>query len=102
MDKKFGKKRVCENCSVKFMDFNKPSPLKCPHCNHENSFDEIINNFILNHAINSKKQESKNLFEEKENKDSEIKDDNIDNINEVDDDNIVVSLDEVDENETQD
>ena len=34
-DKKFGQKRVCSNCEVKFYDLNKKSPLSCPHCNSE-------------------------------------------------------------------
>ena len=34
-DKKFGQKRVCTNCEVKFYDLNKKSPLSCPHCNSE-------------------------------------------------------------------
>ena len=34
-DKKFGQKRVCSNCEIKFYDLNKKSPLSCPHCNSE-------------------------------------------------------------------
>lgn len=34
-DKKFGQKRVCENCEAKFYDLNKKSPIKCPMCEHE-------------------------------------------------------------------
>lgn len=34
-EKKFGLKRICENCSTKFYDLNKKSPLICPHCEKE-------------------------------------------------------------------
>jgi len=43
-DKKFGQKRVCTNCEVKFYDLNKKSPLTCPHCNSEIIIeDDLIN-----------------------------------------------------------
>lgn len=44
-DKKFGQKRVCTNCQVKFYDLNKKSPLSCPHCNSEIVLEDEILNF---------------------------------------------------------
>ncbi|MBL6758870.1 MAG: FYDLN acid domain-containing protein [Pelagibacteraceae bacterium] len=41
-DKKFGKKRVCENCEVKFYDFNKESPITCPQCKSQIVLEENL------------------------------------------------------------
>ena len=41
-DKKFGQKRVCTNCEIKFYDLNKKSPLSCPHCNSEITIEDEL------------------------------------------------------------
>lgn len=96
---KFGKKRVCQNCSVKFYDFNKKTSIKCPQCNEECNIDEIDN--VL--SINSMTQ-LRNKIPEKEKISNDLEKDNsfsaVDDINE-DDDEEVISLDEVEEAETE-
>lgn len=95
MDPKFGKKRTCNQCSTKFMDFNKPSPLVCPHCKNEFVFDdEIYNQNYINQ--NSIKNNKKNLSEQS-NEDSF---DNNQNDEIVDDDQEIISLEDVSDQET--
>jgi len=53
-EKKFGLKRICENCSTKFYDLNKKSPLTCPHCEKE----VVINDdFAIQSVIINQKDE---------------------------------------------
>ena len=61
-DSKFGIKRSCTNCEVKFYDLNKKSPLICPQCKQEiiveyefNSANEQIS--IQNHDKTEVKDE---------------------------------------------
>jgi len=75
-DKKFGVKRVCSNCSVKFYDLNAKSPLTCPHCEAEIIIDDELNN-MSNFQVsqNSRKPQTKDEFADLENAD-ETTDDN--------------------------
>ncbi len=105
MDPKFGKKRVCENCSTKFMDLNKPMPLKCPHCNYEISRDDFESSIIgSNIGINEKKNIQVNNIQEKQvnniqEKDDESFDSQNDSLDENDDS--IISLEDVEEGETE-
>ena len=70
-DKKFGQKRVCTNCEVKFYDLNKKSPLTCPHCNNEIIIeDDLIN--IHSSSMNQSQDKSviKDEFSDLENTES--------------------------------
>jgi len=70
-DKKFGQKRVCTNCEVKFYDLNKKSPLTCPHCNSEIIIeDDLIN--IHSSSMNQSQDKSviKDEFSDLENTES--------------------------------
>ena len=79
-EKKFGQKRICENCSTKFYDLNKKSPLICPHCEKE----VIINDdYAMQSVIINEKDEKV------EAKDEVADIDNGDNSNDE-----VISLDE--------
>lgn len=55
-DKKFGQKRVCSNCEVKFYDLNKKSPFICPHCNSEIVIDDEQYNFQPTQVSNQQKK----------------------------------------------
>ena len=61
-DKKFGQKRVCTNCEVKFYDLNKKSPLSCPHCNSEIVIEDELS-FGQSPQINQQQNKS-NVKEE--------------------------------------
>lgn len=69
-EKKFGLKRICENCSTKFYDLNKKPPLICPHCEKE----VIINDdYAIQSAIINQKDEkvdSKDEFADIDNGDN--------------------------------
>jgi len=80
-DKKFGQKRVCGNCEVKFYDLNKKSPLTCPHCKNEIAIDDEL---ALNQISQAPIQQNK----------SEIKDEFTDIDNRENDDEAVISLDD--------
>ena len=70
-DKKFGTKRVCENCEVKFYDLNKPSPLTCPQCKKEIIVEHNSLNIQPLQPIQQKtKQNTKDEFSEIENEDT--------------------------------
>ena len=82
-DKKFGQKRVCTNCEVKFYDLNKKSPLSCPHCNSEIALEDEILNFNTTQANQQQsKPADKDEFADIENSEN----------NDVEDD--VISLDD--------
>jgi len=70
-DKKFGTKRVCENCEVKFYDLNKVSPLTCPQCKTEIIVEHNSLNIQPLQPIQQKtKQNTKDEFSEIENEDT--------------------------------
>jgi uncharacterized protein (TIGR02300 family) len=93
-DKKFGQKRVCANCEVKFYDLNKKSPLTCPHCNSEIVIEDELS-FGPSSQINQQQNKSnvKDEFADIE---------NTDNSSEDEDEN-VISLDDaaIEEEETK-
>ena len=93
-DKKFGKKRFCINCEVKFYDLNKKSPLSCPHCNSEIVIEDELT-FGQSPQINHQQNKSnvKDEFAEIENTDSSTGDEDAD----------VISLDDaaIEEEETK-
>ena len=74
-DKKFGQKRVCTNCEVKFYDLNKKSPLSCPHCNSEIVIEDELS-FGQIPQINQQQNKSniKDEFADIENTDSSSED----------------------------
>ena len=74
-DKKFGQKRVCTNCEVKFYDLNKKSPLSCPHCNSEIVIEDELS-FGQSPQINQQQNKSnvKDEFSDIENTDSSSED----------------------------
>ena len=74
-DKKFGQKRVCANCEVKFYDLNKKSPLSCPHCNSEIVIEDELS-FGQSPQINQQQNKSnvKDEFADIENTDSSSED----------------------------
>ena len=74
-DKKFGQKRVCANCEVKFYDLNKKSPLSCPHCNSEIVIEDELS-FGQTPQINQQQNKSnvKDEFADIENTDSSSED----------------------------
>ena len=70
-DKKFGTKRFCENCEVKFYDLNKTSPLTCPQCKTEIiTEDNSLNTQPLQPMQQKTKQNTKDEFSEIENEDA--------------------------------
>jgi len=78
-DKKFGQKRVCANCEVKFYDLNKKSPLSCPHCNSEIVIEDELS-FGQTPQINQQQNKSnvKDEFADIENTDSSSEDEDED------------------------
>lgn len=74
-DKKFGQKRVCTNCEVKFYDLNKKSPLSCPHCNSEIVIEDELS-FGQSPQINQQQNKSnvKDEFADIENSDNSSED----------------------------
>jgi len=74
-DKKFGQKRVCTNCEVKFYDLNRKSPLSCPHCNSEIVIEDELS-FGQSPQINQQQNKSnvKDEFADIENTDSSSED----------------------------
>ena len=78
-DKKFGQKRVCTNCEVKFYDLNKKSPLSCPHCNSEIVIEDELS-FGQIPQINQQQNKSnvKDEFADIENTDSSTEDEDED------------------------
>ena len=74
-DKKFGQKRVCTNCEVKFYDLNKKSPLSCPHCNSEIVIEDELS-FVQSSQLNQQQNKSnvKDEFSDIENTDSSSED----------------------------
>lgn len=69
-DKKFGKKRVCENCEIKFYDLNKVMPLICPQCKKEIVIeDNVIFAQSTQSAKPKPKSTTKDEFSEIENTD---------------------------------
>ena len=71
-EKKFGQKRICENCSTKFYDLNKKSPLICPHCEKEVMINDdfAIQSVIINQK--DEKVEAKDEFADIDNGDDEV------------------------------
>ena len=85
-DKKFGQKRVCTNCEVKFYDLNKKSPLTCPHCNSEIIIED---DFINIHSSSMNQSQDKSVIKD------EFSDlENTESASEENED--VISLDEAD------
>ncbi|WP_440679056.1 TIGR02300 family protein [Candidatus Pelagibacter sp. HIMB1517] len=74
-DKKFGQKRVCTNCEVKFYDLNKKSPLSCPHCNSEIVIEDELS-FVQSPQVNQQQNKSnvKDEFADIDNADSDSED----------------------------
>ncbi len=89
---KFGKKRLCPNCTTKFYDMLKEPPLRCPHCNEE---VEILTPHLSDYFLqdSKRKQNEKSTSEEISVKDNvsseEIETENDD----------IISLEEVDDEE---
>ena len=95
-DKKFGQKRVCANCEVKFYDLNKKSPLTCPHCNSDIIIEDELSfgpSSQINQQQNKANVSAKDEFADIENTDSSSEDENGD----------VISLDDaaIEEEETK-
>jgi len=69
-EKKFGLKRICENCSTKFYDLNKIAPLICPHCEKEFIIndDYTMQSVIINEK--DEKIEAKDEFADIDNGDN--------------------------------
>lgn len=77
-DKKFGKKRVCENCEIKFYDLNKVTPLICPQCKTEIAIeDNVIFAQSMQSAKPKQKSTPKDEFSEIENTDDTDTEDEI-------------------------
>ena len=77
-DKKFGQKRVCSNCELKFYDLNKSSPLTCPQCKSEVVIEEELSFVNSNQAIQQeKKTEIKDEFSDLENADDQSDEDDV-------------------------
>lgn len=94
---KFGKKRVCQNCSTKFYDFNKKTSIKCPQCNEEHQIDEV-DNVLANNSIT----QFKNKSPEKEKISNDLEEDNFSAADDIEEnDEEVISLNEVEEAETE-
>ena len=71
-DKKFGLKRICSNCELKFYDLNKKSPLICPQCKTEIVIEDELS-FVNNNQMGQveKKTEVKDEFSDLENADEQ-------------------------------
>ena len=77
-DKKFGQKRVCSNCELKFYDLNKSSPLTCPQCKSEVVIEEELSFMNSNQVIQQeKKAEIKDEFSDLENADDQSDEDDV-------------------------
>ena len=77
-DKKFGQKRVCSNCELKFYDLNKSSPLTCPQCKSEVVIEEELSFINSNQVIQQeKKTEIKDEFSDLENADDQSDEDDV-------------------------
>ena len=77
-DKKFGQKRVCSNCELKFYDLNKSSPLTCPQCKYEVVIEEELSFVNSNQAIQQEKnKEIKDEFSDLENADDQSEEDDV-------------------------
>ena len=77
-DKKFGQKRVCTNCELKFYDLNKKFPLICPQCKSEVVIEEELSFININQAIQQeKKSEIKDEFSDIENADDQNDEDDV-------------------------
>jgi len=77
-DKKFGLKRVCSNCELKFYDLNKKSPLICPQCKTEIVIEDELS-FVNNNQMGQveKKTEVKDEFSDLENADEQSDEDDV-------------------------
>ena len=77
-DKKFGQKRVCSNCELKFYDLNKISPLTCPQCKSEVVIEEELSFMNSNQAIQQEKNtEIKDEFSDLESADDQSDEDDV-------------------------
>ena len=77
-DKKFGQKRICSNCELKFYDLNKSSPLTCPQCKSEVVIEEELSFINSNQVIQQeKKTEIKDEFSDLENADDQSDEDDV-------------------------
>ena len=77
-DKKFGLKRICSNCELKFYDLNKKSPLICPQCKTEIVIEDELS-FVNNNQMAQveKKTEVKDEFSDLENTDEQSDEDDV-------------------------
>ena len=77
-DKKFGLKRICSNCELKFYDLNKKSPLICPQCQTEIVIEDELS-FVNNNQMAQveKKTEVKDEFSDLENADEQSDEDDV-------------------------
>lgn len=92
MDKKFGKKRVCENCATRFYDLKK-NPIICPICSQKYEINDFnFNNSSFSEITNDKKTGLKTTYGEEV---EEISNQEIDTNSEDD----VISIEEVPEEE---
>ncbi len=85
MDPKFGKKVVCQNCTIKFYTLGKKDP-KCPSCGQAYMEDQLLNQPVQN------LQQSANQPTEK--KPTNLKDIEEMDTQENDEDSDIISLDE--------
>ena len=77
-DKKFGLKRVCSNCELKFYDLNKKSPLICPQCKTEIVIEDEFS-FVNNDQMGQveKKIEVKDELSDLENTEEQSDEDDV-------------------------
>lgn len=77
-DKKFGLKRTCSNCELKFYDLNKKSPLVCPQCKTEIVIEDELS-FVNNNQMGQveKNTEVKDEFSDLENADEQSDEDDV-------------------------
>ena len=77
-DKKFGLKRICSNCELKFYDLNKKSPLVCPQCKTEIVIEDELS-FVNNNQMGQveKNTEVKDEFSDLENADEQSDEDDV-------------------------
>lgn len=93
---KFGKKRICFNCSTKFYCLNQKPPLKCPHCDTEINLE---NDLYENHQMyRSDSVKNNNNTINAPNDIDALDENNTDNLQE--DDNLI-SLEEVEDDQDQ-
>lgn len=98
---KFGKKRQCFQCSIKFYDLNKKSQLICPSCGFENTFNDFEHlpfDKKNQDYYNNKKINDNNHSKSEQLEDVSFSDEELNPIEEVDNDE-VISLEEAEKDQ---